>query len=253
MHWEKVKLGLAAAIVIGLGALASVGRAADPDALWKIVHDRCALDQRAHNDPAPCTEVEQTRGWAVLKDNVGKTQFLLIPTDRVTGIEDPAILAQDAPNYWAAAWEARHFVQQRAPGPLPDDDIMLAINSKWARSQNQLHIHVDCLRRDVKDMLRQMQAKIGPTWMRASIMEQEYQVRWVSMDDLRGHNLFQDVAEQLAPNEKMDRETIVLTEAVSPDGRQGVDVLAGRYQVGGNKGSGELLQDHDCAVAKPAP
>src|SRR5215831_11615476 len=112
-------------------------RAADPNALWNIVHGRCVPDQTAHNEPAPCVRVELAGGWAVLKDIVGATQFLLIPTARVTGIEDPQILAPGAPNYWLAAWEARRFVEQRAPAPLAHDDILLAINSEGARSQNQ--------------------------------------------------------------------------------------------------------------------
>src|ERR1700761_462775 len=95
---------LLVAIIIGASALTvALSRSADHDALWKIVHDQCVPDQTGHHDPGPCAAVDLTEHWAVLKDISGKTQFLLIPTDRVTGIEDPQILASNAPNYWKAA------------------------------------------------------------------------------------------------------------------------------------------------------
>jgi CDP-diacylglycerol pyrophosphatase len=245
------KAGLVVTAVLGLGAFTIVlSRSADHDALWKIVHDQCVPDQAGHNDPAPCASVDLTERWAILKDINGKTQFLLIPTDRVTGIEDPSILAGNAPNYWKAAWAAGRFVQQRAPSSLASDEMSLAINAEGARSQNQLHIHVDCIRSDVRDALRLMQAQIGATWTRASIAGRDYEARLVSMDDLDTENLFALVSARLAPEEKMDRETMVLVGVTSPDGESRFDLLVGRMGIGGNNGSGEALQDHGCAVAE---
>jgi CDP-diacylglycerol pyrophosphatase len=117
--------------------------AAHPDALWTIVDGQCVPDQRNNGDPAPCALVDLESGYAVLKDLVGNTQFLLIPTVRIGGIESPQILAPHAPNYFADAWRARSFVEQRAGRALPRDWLSLAINSAAARSQNQLHIHID--------------------------------------------------------------------------------------------------------------
>ena len=71
---------------------------------------------------------------AVLKDLVGTTQYLLIPTARVTGIESPEILSPGAPNYFQSAWEAKSFVDQRAGWTLPRDWVSLAINSVLALS-----------------------------------------------------------------------------------------------------------------------
>jgi CDP-diacylglycerol pyrophosphatase len=226
-----------------------LSRSADHDAFWKIVHDQCVPGQTSHHDPAPCASVDLTDRWAVLKDINGKTQFLLIATDLVTGIEDPSILASNAPNYWKAAWAAGRFVRQRAPSALTSDEMSLAINAEGARSQNQLHIHVDCIRSDVRDALRLMQAQIGTTWIRASIAGQDYETRLVSTDELNNENLFALVATHLAPDQKMDRETMVLTGVTSQRGTSGFDLLVGRMGGGGNNGSGEALQDHGCAVA----
>jgi CDP-diacylglycerol pyrophosphatase len=222
---------------------------ADHNALWKIVHDRCAPEQAGHHNPAPCALVNLAEGWAVYKDSHGNTQFLLIPTDRVTGVEDPSILASHAPNYWEAAWTARSFVQQRASGTLTNDMMALAINSQWARSQNQLHIHIDCTRQDVRDALHLMQPQVGTTWTNARILGQEYAIRWLSTADLHDKNVFALAAERLESGQRMDRETIALVGVTLPDGKSGFDVLAGRLGVGGNKGSAEVLQDHGCAIA----
>ncbi|HWA80517.1 MAG TPA: CDP-diacylglycerol diphosphatase, partial [Acetobacteraceae bacterium] len=127
--------------------------AGNPSALWHIVHDRCVPNEQAHGNPAPCALVDLNRGYVVLKDIVGATQFLVLPTARVTGIESPAILVPGAPNYLQDAWAARRFVRARAPAPLSREDLSLAVNSIYGRSQNQLHIHVDCLRVDVRDAL----------------------------------------------------------------------------------------------------
>jgi CDP-diacylglycerol pyrophosphatase len=53
--------------------------------------------RRQHDDPAPCATVDLSagdeQGYAVLKDINGATQFLLIATEQISGIESPAILA----------------------------------------------------------------------------------------------------------------------------------------------------------------
>src|SRR5215510_13677139 len=100
---------------VGLAVLlAATARAADPNALWNIVHGKCVPHMTAGQGPAPCALVDLAGGYAVLKDIRGATQFLLIPTARVTGIESPEILVADSPNYWRAAWEARRFVDEKA-------------------------------------------------------------------------------------------------------------------------------------------
>ena len=41
------------AVAIVLLGIAGSGHTADPDALWKIVHDKCVPDQEQNGDPAP--------------------------------------------------------------------------------------------------------------------------------------------------------------------------------------------------------
>jgi CDP-diacylglycerol pyrophosphatase len=233
----------AALLLFGIGMIAA--RAADPDALWKIVHDRCVPDIQAHADPAPCAAVALDPGYAILKDLRGATQFLLIPTARITGIEGAEILAPGAPNYFQLAWTARGRVSERAGVALPDDDISLAINSMYGRSQNQLHIHIDCLQPEVHDVLAAHAGDIGDTWadFKPALAGAHYRARRMTEQD----NPFALLAASLsvAPAE-MGRHTLVVTK--TPVGLVALDGLADAAS--GARGSGEDLQDHSCALAQ---
>jgi len=235
-----------------LAGMALTARAADPSALWHIVHDRCVPDEQGKQDPAPCVEVDLAHGYAVLKDIVGNTQFLLIPTARVGGIEDQATLAPDAPNYWDAAWQARRYVEQRAGHALPRDDIALAINSTSGRTQDQLHIHIDCIRPDVRAVLAQHQAAIGPQWSEfpVSLAGNRYRAMRLPQPELGTTNPFRLLAISV-PQPEMRAHTLVLVGATFAPDRPGFILLDDRADLAaGDRGSGEALQDHDCAVAR---
>ncbi|MGH6976276.1 MAG: CDP-diacylglycerol diphosphatase, partial [Stellaceae bacterium] len=77
------RLGISA-LLVAL-AVAAAPAHADPLALWRIVHDQCVPNQINRHDPSPCTLVDLARGYVVLKDRVGATQFLALPTARITG------------------------------------------------------------------------------------------------------------------------------------------------------------------------
>lgn len=246
--------GLFALLVAVVVASAGVAHAtSDPDALWRIVGSECVPDQQQHGDPAPCAMVDLERGSAVLKDLVGPNQFLLIPTTRITGIESPALLAPDAPNYFAAAWRARSFVDERAGWALPRDWVSLAINSKAARSQTQLHIHVDCVRADVRTALSDHQ--VGPTWapFPVPLAGHPYDAIAVSGQDLDAVNPFVLLADGVpGARDTMADRTLVVVGTVGADGQPGFVVLADRTDAGtGDLAEGEELQDH--ASCPPVP
>src|SRR5579863_230928 len=89
--------------------LASCGAArADPDALWKMIDQQCVPNWREYGDAKPCAKVDSDKGYVVLKDLIGDTQYLLMPTAKITGIDDAAVLAPNARNYFADAWSERH-------------------------------------------------------------------------------------------------------------------------------------------------
>jgi CDP-diacylglycerol pyrophosphatase len=245
-------LGVATAVLTAFGLAVSMPvAAADPNALWDIVNRRCVADQRSAGEPAPCALVDldggEARGYAVLKDLVGATQFLLIPTARVAGIESPEVLAADAPNYFADAWRARSYAEQRAGRGLPRDWMSLAVNSSAARSQNQLHIHIDCVRADVREALAARAGDIGPTWAPLSVplAGQWYRALALVGDELDAVNPFRLLADGLAAGESMGAQTLVVVGSTGADGRGGFVLLAGRSDAASpGSGHGEDLQDH---------
>ena len=128
-----------------IGVLACTPRAAnsaDPNALWHIVHDLCVPDMKASGLPAPCTAVDMNGRYAVLKDIRGTTQLLLIPTDRVSGIESPKLLETGAPNYWQDAWSAKPLFEKRAGQQVPREDLGLATQlDLWPQPEPGAHPH----------------------------------------------------------------------------------------------------------------
>lgn len=243
----RTAMVLVLSLVVAL-ATSATGHA-DPSALWNIVAGQCVPNQVAHDDPAPCASVDLAEGSAVLKDLVGETQFLLIPTERSSGIDDPAILAPAAPNYFAAAWRAKSFVDERAGVELPRQWMSLAINSAYARSQNQLHIHVDCVRPDVHDALTRYGSSVGPAWapFPVELAGHRYDAMSVAGDDLGQANPFDLLADGVeGARDDMASRTLVVVGSEDASGRPGFVILTDRADAAtGDLAEGEELQDHD--------
>lgn len=242
--------------LLALLACADVARA-DPDALWNIVSQKCDPNWREYGDPKPCAEVDSgvnsQGGYAILKDRVGDTQYLLIPTAKVTGIEDPAVIAPNAPNYFADAWRERHFTTEAAKRDLPRGALSLAVNSAQGRSQNQLHIHIDCVAPTVRDAILRRITVLGNAWapFPEPLAGHPYRALLVSGDELT-IDPFRRLADSLtAPNGPMGNQTLVVVGADLPGGAPGFVVLADQVNVAtGDHASGEELQDHSCALAR---
>ncbi|MFE4369654.1 CDP-diacylglycerol diphosphatase [Streptomyces sp. NPDC056835] len=98
--------------------------------LWKQVQ-RCVKEK-----PGPCEEVDS--GYAVMRGKSGsKVHYLLVPTERIKGIECPTIWKPGATDYWLAA-------ANRVPTYFHGQGMTvgLGINSKYRRDEEQLHIHM---------------------------------------------------------------------------------------------------------------
>jgi len=251
-----LRLRFAAALAALFTAFALPACAADPDALWNIVGGQCAPNQQAKHDPAPCVSVDLAGGYAVLKDESGATQVLVIPTTKITGIESPALLDPAAPNFWADAWQARHDVESFAHREIPREDLALAVNSIFGRSQDQLHIHVDCIRPDVRDALDTAMDRIGSKWapLDVSLAGHRYRAMRLAGEDLGDRNPFKLLADaDPMARAEMGLETLVVAGAVFEDGSPGFILLSDRFDPSmHDAASGESLLDHGCQVLRPA-
>lgn len=239
--WLLGGVATVATIVLVL-ALVWKPRQHDPDALWKIVHNQCAVGTK------PCAVYDSGDGYALLHSLEGKGQYLLIPTARVTGIESPEVVSPEAPNWFHEAWSERSRVSAAYRAPVPDRAMSLAINSRYGRSQNQLHIHLDCLNYAVRQSIDAQSASIGADWapLPQPIMGHHY--RAIRVPDLRlsPFEILGRSIHQRHHARAMGRHTLVVVW--DQDGFIILDDVAHGF----DRASGEELQDHSCRGFLPA-
>jgi CDP-diacylglycerol pyrophosphatase len=231
---------------------------ADSMALWRIVHGACVPHFDAGEGPKPCESVDlnggEAEGVAILKDLVGVAQMLAIPTRRITGIEDPQMLAPDAPPVFAVAWSAKALVEARLGRALPREAVALAINSKWARSQDQLHVHVDCAAVPVVKALAEYAPALDGQWraMTVPLKGRVYFARRVDSADLGDVAPLKLLADGIeGASAHMGAYSLAAVGATF-DGKPGFILLADQFSLEGG-GHAEDLEDHDCAIAHSAP
>jgi CDP-diacylglycerol pyrophosphatase len=230
-----LRLLAVALLLVATGALG-----ADPDALWKIVDTKCAPAARRGEAPLPCASVDLARGMAVLKDNALSKpyHFLVIPIARVIGMEDPAVLG--AGDAFAVGWETRALLEAKLGRAVPREAVALAVNSRNARSQNQLHLHVDCLDPAVRQALAA--SPPGPGWapFPAPLAGTAYLARFIPGETLEGVNPFRLLAERAEG--PLGDWTLVAAGATDAAGRPGFVLLANNAPLA----HGEQLQDATC-------
>ncbi len=249
-------LGLAALVAGGLAGAGETARAEHPNALWYVVHDLCVPDMRLLGHAAPCTIVNLAQRYVVLKDPRRATQLLLVPTQRISGIESPDLLTPKATNYWALAWDILALFAKRTGGPVRREDFGLAVNSQFGRTQNQLHIHIDCVQADVQAALAANLADIGPTWtdLAFNLRGHRYRAMALKGAELGERNPFKLLAQgdpEAAAD--MNSETLAVIGVTFADGAPGFVLVSGRADMArGDKGAIERLLDHRCAVLEAA-
>ena len=147
---------VASSFIIG-SSRSAAARAVERHALWQVVR-ACVADYQATGAPFPAwrwiSPADSTAATVVLRPPFGAPDTILAPTRKVVGVEDPWLQSPAAPNYFAAAMRARAFVK-RPDGSAPRlDEIALAVNSRFTRTQDQLHIHIGCAPPRIRRTLR---------------------------------------------------------------------------------------------------
>lgn len=229
----------------------SVGAAdARRENLWRVIHYGCVPDQTRIGLPAPCINVDLTKRFALIGGFFHQDELLLVPTIRLTGIEDPALLSAETPNYWQLAWGFRQRLAPDLP-TVPSDMVGLAVNSAYSRTQDQLHIHIDCLRRSVYRSLHRLAQQTGNSWSTEEIAPGKfYEVIKLTQKTLEQQNPFQILAARSgATPSSMARETLVLAGTTMADGSPAFYLLRQSYNPADQSGGhGEELLDHRCRL-----
>ncbi|MBI3226891.1 MAG: CDP-diacylglycerol diphosphatase [Mycolicibacterium cosmeticum] len=211
------------------------------DYLWQKVkdpkHDKDQVDVVIPNN-------DRTRGYVVHDgdaEHKSKTDFLLIPTLRISGIECHNLLT-DPPNYIkAAADEAEKL--------MPGKNWALGINSAYARGQNQLHIHITQLDDAAQFNLSTEAGAHNITtdetqWRDSKIFVKNIQFRAWNAKSL-DHNFFAHLSDNVViPLQKqgvqtgMPYQTLVVTKNHMPDG--GYIILNSDTESGLKNGTGNI-------------
>ena len=247
----------ALALLVGVFLfLPKIGQQAQRGVLWRVVQ-ACVADHDLTGSAFPCLAIDVTggldRGYAVLRAPFVKSHTIVTPLVETIGIEAPRLRGPGAPDYFADAWTARGYATRGLPRAPGRADFALAVNSRVGRSQDQLHIHIDCIRPKVRDALARDAAEIGTgRWTSLKVMPYapRYWAKGVPGETLAGVNVFDLVADGLhvSPDD-MDDITIVLVGSDDVGGKPGFVVLARkRLAHVYDEGHGEALMDHSCSA-----
>lgn len=198
------------------------------DALWVVVRS-CLVAKETIGSPFPCLEVERPSGgkpgYAVIRAPGSSTHVIVTPTVKIEGMEDPQLQQGDAGTYWRAALVARRFVTESAGDRVPLSSVGLAVNSNRTRSQDQLHIHAECVAPRVLAAVRDQAAEMGRDWrvLNHPVDGDRVFGRRMSEAQMSAGNLFADLG--AVPGARGDLSGMtVLVVASRPE--PGADLLA---------------------------
>jgi CDP-diacylglycerol pyrophosphatase len=222
---------LAAAGLIAMTGFATFAVGLDRLALWQVVQG-CVADFKLTGAPFPCLEVNlaggEARGDVVLRPPLTH-DMILAPTLEIVGLEDPFLQSPYAPNYFDAAWRARSLLKG-AGGRRPDrDEVALVVNSAFVRTQDQLHIHVGCLRASLQRAIAAAapHVPIGE-WeqLRAIVPHRTFWGTRVDGTDLADVDPFRLAVRALADKVTDLRKAMIMVAGVRVAGEDGFLILA---------------------------
>lgn len=209
------------------------------NSLWSLAQC-CSRSLQTHPD---CRYYNDKDGYIILKDNSPKkpAAYLIIPTVRVTGIEDKQIFSSPVVDFWEYGWqEGQRFVGK------PAAEMALAINSEHRRTQNQLHIHIACILPAVAQSLAGHVAEIRGDPAKAinlSFGPARHIYRVITATGLNGADSpFAVVAAMPGARAAMADHSIAVVGSTIPGTYYVLDALA----EGDNPGAAEELLDQTC-------
>ena len=255
--WHALSVGL-----IGLFALSGIAvpREAHSDRLWEIVNKYCVANAEHFRFPCVVVNVGDGRdnGYVVIKDINSPLQLLLIPTKQITGKDNsdiPKLTGTMMPNYFEKSWHAIDVLQALHGATFSRDEVSLALNSFYNRTERQLHIHIDRVDHAVAKTLKDHESSITETWAPFDfrLAGRKYRTMRLEMSDLTV-NPFELLQQEVSRRGGTIGEyTLVVIGWTFQNGRDGFVLLEDKvdadHQHGGH---GEDLQDHGSSITPSA-
>ncbi|PKH23617.1 CDP-diacylglycerol diphosphatase [Enterobacterales bacterium CwR94] len=215
-------------------------------ALWNIVRQQCLPGQENRGNPAPCQQVNVAEGYVTLKDINGPLQYLLMPIARIHGIESPEVLQPTTPNFFWLAWQQRQLLANKRGSPIADRALSLTLNSPTGRTQDQLHIHISCLRTDVRREIDRWSGGLTAQWQPKMLSGKTWYVRAITAAELYHVSPFMRLHDEL-PQAKENMAKFGLALVALPSGNLALLAIE-RNLWTLNRASAEEIQDHGCAI-----
>lgn len=215
--------------------------------LWATLQF-CILAKMTSGLTFPCLSVElseQNRpGTAVLRAPGRRTHIVVMPTDDVPGVEAPELRGSAGVTYWQAALAARSLVTDSLKGRIQIDDVGVAVNSVGGRSQDQLHIHVDCVRPSVGKALKQFGPAVSSEWslFPIALRGSKFYAKRVSDDQMANLNPFAAVNSEAFKGKHPGQTSFAIFNTQKYEGKSGYYILA----YNDFESHAEKLLDHSC-------
>lgn len=254
-----MRLALYRGLILSALALLLTG-CARSDALWMVTQDLCMKNYDLRRDPAPCQQIYQPQGkeqgFSILQNPRYPYHFILVPNLAMSGIESIALTRAGRTDYFGYAWLMRYRLRAAYGAAVPDDRLGLAINSAYGRSQNQLHIHLTCLREDVRRQLQAERPYISEAWrpLPDRLLKHRYYARRVMQPAAMGIYPIDSVARhfQLSPPQ-LAEYGVALIPTTFEEGQGFILLTTRRGWDKGNRASVESLLDKRCEILTTPP
>lgn len=129
--------------------------------LIKLVNECVFAEKSKKNWPNFCMKVSLNResNYTVISPKDGTGKLLLLPNNNIHGVEDTRLFEQFTPSYFYLAWENRCLIEKKLKSNLgytvhlKPQDYLFSLNAIQSRTQDRLHIHMTCVKKEYKQKL----------------------------------------------------------------------------------------------------
>jgi CDP-diacylglycerol pyrophosphatase len=212
----------------------------------------CIVAKSVTGRPFPCLSVEPDKadrpGTAVMRAPGSPSHVIVMPVRDIVGIEAPELRHQIGNILWRESLASRRHVVEALNGAITIDDVGIAVNAEGGRSQDHLHIHLDCLGRSVHTAVLTSAQHINGDWtlLPHKLQGSRFFAMRTKAVDAERFNPF-DAVQTLPSRGSRPNEITFVAISTGPDDPDRGHLLLAFRAPGGHS---EKLLDHACLIAQ---